>query len=231
MKGFSSKAPTGSGEEYRLVKLYATMGSGNPEPAKVVYGPDGKPQTVFTLERAGYQTVDWVELWGPLVTADNDYVGSLQEAQQRVKLAMDSKKKMQCPCCGKSVSPHRKRALNDKMAEFLVLLVRRFRATKGQWVHTDTIDSRGGDYAKLRHWGLIENKPNDDPSKSSSGFWRPTQKGIDFVDRKISVPSHIHLAAKSHAPLMPEGLVLGFTDSRVYIDDVPNFDYLEVLNG
>lgn len=52
----------------------------------------------------------------------------------------------------------------------------------------------GGDYAKLAFFGLLEAMPeNLDSKKKSSGFWRVTDKGRQFVNGDIAVPSYVKL--------------------------------------
>jgi len=124
-----------------------------------------------------------------------------------------------CPCCRQWVKVY-KRALNSQMARWLIWLVRTSeqqmnggaeaarvedpvhpREGVGPWVDIKRSPVRGGDYAKLIHWGLVEHKPNLDKGKKKdgradtrdSGMWRPTYKGIDFVYRRVVVPSHVYL--------------------------------------
>src|SRR5271167_915579 len=53
-----------------------------------------------------------------------------------------------------------------------------------------------GDWAKLRHWGFLIEKPEvrDDGSKRN-GFYKITQRGIDFVHGRIHVRKFIYLYA------------------------------------
>lgn len=107
-----------------------------------------------------------------------------------------------CPCCEQYVKVY-KRALNAQMARWLIWLVRCYRqsvlASDGndsikQWVDIKGSPVRGGDYAKLVHWALVEHKRNEkDATRKDSGLWRPTQRGVDFVFRRCSVPSHVYL--------------------------------------
>ncbi len=95
-----------------------------------------------------------------------------------------------CPCCGLFVKVY-KRKLNSGMAAALCWLVRN---SAGQFVHVNEegpryILRRGGEWTLLRYWGLIEEQPTDD-SKRTSGLWRPTQLGRDFVARTAMVKSH-----------------------------------------
>ena len=58
---------------------------------------------------------------------------------------------------------------------------------------------RGGDYAKLRHWGLIEAHPDNQeagaPDRKSAGYWRITMHGRDFVRGRCAVRRHVHIFA------------------------------------
>jgi hypothetical protein len=101
-----------------------------------------------------------------------------------------------CPCCGQYAKEY-KRKLNSRMARSIIWLVRRFRETT-DWVDVARTAPRfvvagGGEMAKLAHWGLIEQRMNTDEKKRTSGVWRPTQRGIDFVQERCSVPSHVYL--------------------------------------
>lgn len=104
-----------------------------------------------------------------------------------------------CPCCGQYCKVYH-RALNAPMVRFLIWLVKEFesRGDAKTWVNVNDgplIQHRkgGGDFAKMVHWGLIEQMANIDDTKRSSGYWRPTQSGIDFVYNKIDVPKKVLL--------------------------------------
>lgn len=130
-----------------------------------------------------------------------------------------------CPCCKQHVKIYR-RVLGSQMARWLIWLVRTWETLlpergihprpaaqlhdrlspegpdhRDWWIDIKQSPVRGGDYAKLVHWGLIEQKETELPRKhrtdgarpKDSGLWRPTCKGIDFVHRRIAVPSHVVL--------------------------------------
>ena len=40
----------------------------------------------------------------------------------------------------------------------------------------------------LPFWGLIQCRPNDEPTKKHSGVWRPTKLGYDFSRDRVTVP-------------------------------------------
>lgn len=95
-----------------------------------------------------------------------------------------------CPCCNQNVYLY-DRQIYKTMAEQLIELYRLSRTRRG-FYHISKLKppkSGGGDFSKLRYWGLVEPEPkNDDPEKRSSGNWRITQKGIDFVEERITIP-------------------------------------------
>jgi hypothetical protein len=55
---------------------------------------------------------------------------------------------------------------------------------------------RGGDYAKLRYWRLIEERPggpDEGRDTRNSGYWRLTSLGGAFVRREVKVPKYVFL--------------------------------------
>jgi len=128
---------------------------------------------------------------------------------------------IECPCCGQYAKVYR-RKLNSGMAEWLLWLVKQSRVAS--WVDIRDSSVRGGDYGKLTHWGLIQHMANVDPAKRGSGFWRPTDKGIAFAERRVSVPSHVFLYNNQ---------VIGFSDSPCSIVDAlgKKFDYTMLMQN
>lgn len=92
-----------------------------------------------------------------------------------------------CPCCGQFCKVYR-RAITSPMARWLIRLVRAWedkpKSTDYVNVH-DIATSAGGDHAKLAHWELIQQRPKDpdDTEARTSGFWRPTSRGVQFIHR------------------------------------------------
>ena len=84
----------------------------------------------------------------------------------------------------------------------------------------------GGDYAKLRFWGLIEAMPNSDSNKRSSGMWRLTHLGREFVFGRTTVSA---ICYYRH----PEGGVLGFEPEQISIVEAlgKHFSYPSLMNG
>jgi hypothetical protein len=106
----------------------------------------------------------------------------------------------QCPCCNQYAKVY-KRKITSSMARGLILM---YRHCPVEYIHVNDLNARwrskdgffgGGEFAKLSHWGLIEQMEKDpfDDSKKTSGTWRMTQNGRDFVDEKLLVPRHIFI--------------------------------------
>lgn len=166
-------------------------------------------------------------------------------------LRVHAKKGARCPCCTQYVKIY-KRPLGAPMARWLIWLVRtweqldktRYGSTprfgfdrkfeegnsRGVWIDIRNSPVRGGDYAKLVHWGLVENKADvvkkDNGAKDTrdSGLWRPTYKGIDFVHRRIEVPSHV---------LLYDNRKIGEEDKLIDISEAlgKKHSYRELMNA
>jgi hypothetical protein len=114
-------------------------------------------------------------------------------AEARIAMNEGLDKGTTCPCCERYIKRYR-RKLNAGMAIFLVQLYR-LSGDQSPWVHALDVyrlNNRRlqGDYGKLRFWQLIELHPNNDPNKTSSGMYRLTAKGRDFVEKRCEVPAH-----------------------------------------
>jgi len=104
---------------------------------------------------------------------------------------------VRCPCCEQFVKIY-KRRINCQMAKSLIDLYFMPGARNGKWYHrVDFKDDRfagGGDFAKLRYWNLVEEKPNlEDVDKKCSGMWKITKDGMDFVVGRLQVPKYVHV--------------------------------------
>jgi hypothetical protein len=168
---------------------------------------------------------------------------SLAHARDWLRLHID--RGAVCPCCNQLVRTYR-RKLNSEMARWLLWLTRtweqqdkaRYGSTPrfgfdrrfeegtatGVWIDVKQSPVRGGDYAKLLYWKLVEQKPKTDDKKDTkdSGLWRPTHKGLDFVYRRVQVPSHAYVY---------NSRVLKFESTLIGIEDAlgAKFSYAELM--
>jgi len=130
-----------------------------------------------------------------------------------------------CPCCNQRVQLY-PRKVYGAVAVFLIWLVRTCK--DGAWASLQDaplLQGRrgGGDKDKLKFFGLAEEKPNEtDPSKRSSGFWRPTEKGIRFVRGEVRI-------AKTAWGY--NGQCLGYSTDQITIQEAlgSKYDYREVM--
>lgn len=99
-----------------------------------------------------------------------------------------------CPCCDQFAKVY-KRKLNSGMARVLVEFYWKQRSAKDGWVHyrQAAVRRTSGElvsleYSKLRFWGLIEKAPRE---TGRAGCWRAPEKGIAFVEGRITVAKHV----------------------------------------
>lgn len=132
-----------------------------------------------------------------------------------------------CPCCSQFCKIY-KRKLNSTMARSIVWLVREYGRNGGRWIDVPRTAPRfiiqTNQLGTILHWDLLETKPTTDTTKKSSGFWRPTERGIDFAHRRVSVPSHVLLYLNE---------LESWSDEYVYVDDClgQRFDYQELMSA
>lgn len=86
-----------------------------------------------------------------------------------------------CPACGQHVEL-KERRITASMAKVLIAMTKKA-GDRGEVNISDVPGVRGGDYGKLRYWGLIE--------PVSMGRWKVTQKGRDFVADRVRVEASV----------------------------------------
>jgi|GEM_PF-1053175 len=118
-----------------------------------------------------------------------------------------------CPCCTQ-IAKRYKRKLSSSMAYALILIYRAFRK-QSAWLHvpeylTEVCSTgatfRGGDWAKMVHWGLIEPKEDEvrkDGSKRN-GLYKITTLGNAFVENRVRIPKYLFLFASKSLGLSEE---------------------------
>ena len=83
------------------------------------------------------------------------------------------------------------------MAKSLIWLTRTPHVDASGWVEVPTkaptFVLRSNQLPTLKHWGLVERMPNNDPSKKFSGVWRATDKGKSFASGAIRVPKKVYI--------------------------------------
>ena len=120
---------------------------------------------------------------------------TLADARELLFKQMETNKGGVCPCCGRFGKIY-KRKLNKAMAESLVWVYdQQMRSGLGKYFSIGDQAPRhvvrnGGSLASNRWWNLVEQEPNEDESKHTSGNWKITEKGIAFIRDEITVPKY-----------------------------------------
>lgn len=142
------------------------------------------------------------------------------------------------PCCNQFVKLY-KRLFNKSMAYVLLLMECYFRGDAvEEGLHVPSYIAEmvsdhprravvvRGDWAKLKFWGLIEEKPEVRADGSSRvGYWKLTALGREFVKRQVKVPLHVYIY---------NGEALSRTvDEQITIDDAlgTEFNYDEIMGA
>lgn len=203
-------------KQYRWVKL---KGWEVVIPALVQF-VGGEVSILSTLEGFTIPTdPKYVEEWGPRFTYE-DYAEGMSLAAARDLVLQKREKGIDCPCCGLYVKLY-KRKLNANMAMFLASLVRLHEQTH-DWVSYRDCRFRGRDYNYITCWELATTGKDATGKSRTTGLWKPTTKGIDFVHGTISVPTHVFLL---------DNEVQGFSSSTTFIQDVDGFNYQELMRS
>lgn len=121
---------------------------------------------------------------------------TLEEVKQYLRDNWE--KGTECPCCQQYVKLWR-RSITASMGAGLITIYKHFRDNpEDEYVHVPTLVKQNhlltGDFAKLRFWGFIEEKPDvrDDGSKRS-GFYRITDDGELFARGMIRAPKYVFI--------------------------------------
>jgi hypothetical protein len=128
---------------------------------------------------------------------------TLNSAREWVRQNIDDG--VRCPCCDQFAKVYR-RTMTSAMARALIEMWKIYKDAGDirEWIHVPSSlgprfsAARGGDFAKMRYWGLVEEATGNvlSPTETDSphaGYWRITDTGIAFVEGRVTVPKHIFL--------------------------------------
>lgn len=133
-----------------------------------------------------------------------------------------------CPCCTQFAKVYKKK-LNSGMVSRLVHLERMSRGDN-VWISVNDLYSKTKsvspkDFPCLKHWQLIEAKGDtpDDGAKSS-GYWRITDLGRQFVRGEVSMKRYIYLY---------DNRLMKFSEETITIHEAlgDNFDFKELMRS
>lgn len=151
---------------------------------------------------------------------------TIREGREYLNSQMRRRKAAKCPCCTQTVKVY-PRKIYSTMARGLIELYK-MNALKPDYYHIGTIESMrqsgGGDFAKLTYWGLVEEMPKDaaQTNQRTSGYWRITEQGKEFVMNNLRVPEFVDVFNGN--PLRMYGDPVGIQDALG-----KDFDYEELM--
>ena len=120
---------------------------------------------------------------------DNDIKAMAIESMSKT-IDENKREGIVCPVCNKTAKEY-KRSISTNMCRFLVNLVNQYKV-KNTWIHHSNIDYNARDYPWLAWWGLAETQKDTSLEKKTTGMWRPTLKGIEFVLGETTVSKYVY---------------------------------------
>jgi len=109
-----------------------------------------------------------------------------------------------CPACGQHVQLYKLKISGQAVRD----LIRLYKLSEGQVNEYHHINDFGNlasrSFSKLAHWGLIEDEPNEDEAKRTSGMWAMTEKGRRFVAKELEVPKYAYIYNSQCKTVSPE---------------------------
>lgn len=112
---------------------------------------------------------------------------TLEQARRWLRQHVDAG--AECPACTQRAQVYR-RKLHAAMARDLIRFYLRFGR---DWGYLPELGGHPGDFAKLAHWGLIEESDDSRPDGGRAGWWRVTAAGVLFVAGERVVHQYVHL--------------------------------------
>lgn len=158
-------------------------------------------------------------------SAARDVLSSIFQRQTLALARKELKSKLEhgtkCPCCGQFAKRYA-RKMSSIICRWLIAFARASGGDRTKWIHVrecghilggESSATRSGDYAKARWWGLVEagGEPTDDEDKGSSGTWRLTQRGWDFVANRIKIREQV--VVYNNDPIEFQGKEVSITEA------------------
>ena len=150
----------------------------------------------------------------------------LSQSMQRTEMLANLDEGTHCPCCYRFIKRYR-RKLNSGMCRTLIWLYHHQRETGQRWVKVADVAPthvlRTNEISRLTLWNLVKEKSlSDDEDSRTSGQYRITNAGTDFVEGKLHMPSHV---------LLMSNKVESFSDTKTSIKEAlgSKFSYNELM--
>jgi hypothetical protein len=129
-----------------------------------------------------------------------------------------------CETCGRYAQVY-KRRIHSAVARQLIEI---WNLGIDDYVHARDLilDGLSGvcDLGKAKYFGLVAQKENTDDGLKANGYWKLTQKGIDFIKNGARIPEYV---------LVFDDRVIGVAQTDVDINDCLGykFDYRNLMDG
>ena len=114
---------------------------------------------------------------------------ALAEAGGQFQRALAQDGTAVCPCCRRRATHWVKNIIGTAARDLITLVG--LHAKSGAPVHIREFTQQRSNFYVLKHWDLIEPAGNDDPTMRSSGFWSPTEDGVEFVMGRLGLPKYV----------------------------------------
>ncbi len=135
-----------------------------------------------------------------LIVKYNSTEGNIRVLKDQLFTSKNMEDGTICAVCNQNVKMYLK-SIDAEMGKCLItLFILDFEKPTREWWHVGTeikVPFKvSGSFAKMRYWGLIEQRPKkagEKSSKRTTGMWRITQQGRDFVSLNITLQKYVKL--------------------------------------
>ena len=161
---------------------------------------------------------------GEIIISQNElnFSASPSKKEKVYKLLKEHPEGMECECCGRYMKLYH-RTLHFNAVKQLINLYNL--GGDKEFIHGNIFTeskTSGKDFTLAKHWKLIEKSENSDQKKKTSGAWRLTQKGVDFLCFRTSIPKYVYIY--NDQPL-------GFSEEKINVKECfkEKFDYENLM--
>jgi hypothetical protein len=151
-----------------------------------------------------------------------DYFTTLAESKEW--LQKNVRNGVICPCCDRFDKIYNY-SLPLSSVKALTRLGKISRMNTDYVAHyTEFNNNKSQTFVKFQYINLVFQPETDEGStKKTSGNWSITEKGIDFIQGRISIPSHL---------IIYHNELIGVSETNKYIDDFwSDFNYKEMMDS
>ena len=156
-------------------------------------------------------------------TMNADLFTTIDEARGWLKGTADEKEGAMCPCCDRFDKIYNYCVPRSAVTALANLCVAS-REQPNIAIHCNKFTTNSGAVAKLRHIDLIYQPEKEKfTGGKTGGTWAITQKGIEFVQGIIPIPTHL---------IIYHDELIGVSDNTKFLREYwPDFNYREMMNA